>query len=511
MKMSRPFLFVLVMFSSVSAQADYRELMREFDAYTPPPAFGAKADVVQVPPGLPADSTYETELKRVRTAMAQWERSLTRPAPDTLFYQPAAHLLESLGPARQNSSIAARRMASGFTLEVLEVLVYLRNPAIMAAQKRLRASLAAFSQVAALDEILRRYTAFTEGLMTKVGPMKGKDPLRMKFPFPGVLSLKGEVVHQAARAAREDLEAVRRDAVTSARVTFWNLIYTRKAGKITAETLGLLKYLEAVATTRYEAGKTSFQDVIQIGIKRDILAEKLVTLKEKDRTLAARLLGLADLPPNLKVGHLGDQPPSKVYPALETLYAQALERRQELRRMRAVIGKMERMIEMAETMILPPFTLNLSLYEDEAVIKVGSGAVKPTFPVSTQASTGAGLPRMPWYGADDAYLRETRQKLLGLRAKLKSTENMTLTRVRQVWFELDRAEREESLFSRRIIQRSQAALDVSMRGYESGNVTFADLILAYTIWLDAKLTREKKRSEIGIARAELEKSVGAAL
>ncbi len=402
-------------------------------------------------------------------------------------------------------------MASGFTLEVLEALVYVRNPAIRAAQKLLRAALAAFGQVSALDEILHRYTAFTEGLMTKVGPMQGKDPLRMKFPFPGVLALKGEVVHQAARAAREDLEAVRRDAVTSARITFWNLRYTRKAGKITAETLGLLKYLEAVATIRYEAGKTSFQDVIQIRIKRDILAEKLVTLKEKGRTLTARLLGLVDLFPDLKVGRLDDPIPAKAYPALKTLYAQALERRQELRRMRAVIGKMERMIEMAETMILPPFTLNLSLYEDEAVIKVGSGAVKPTFPVSTQASTGAGLPKMPWYGADDAYLRATRQKLLALRAKLKSAENMTLTRVRQSWFELDRAEREESLFSRRIIPRSQAALDVSMRGYESGNVTFADLISAYTIWLDAKLTREKKRSQIGVARAELEKAVGVAL
>ena len=511
MKMSRPFLFILVLFSTVSAQAGYPELIREFEAYTPPPAFGAKADVVQVFPGPTADPTYDAEKKRVLAAMARWERSLTRPAPDTLFYQPAAHLLESLGPAQKDAGIAPRRMASGFTLEVLEALVYVRNPAIRAAQKLLRAALAAFGQVSALDEILHRYTAFTEGLMTKVGPMQGKDPLRMKFPFPGVLALKGEVVHQAARAAREDLEAVRRDAVTSARITFWNLRYTRKAGKITAETLGLLKYLEAVATIRYEAGKTSFQDVIQIRIKRDILAEKLVTLKEKGRTLTARLLGLVDLFPDLKVGRLDDPIPAKAYPALKTLYAQALERRQELRRMRAVIGKMERMIEMAETMILPPFTLNLSLYEDEAVIKVGSGAVKPTFPVSTQASTGAGLPKMPWYGADDAYLRATRQKLLALRAKLKSAENMTLTRVRQSWFELDRAEREESLFSRRIIPRSQAALDVSMRGYESGNVTFADLISAYTIWLDAKLTRERKRSQIGVARAELEKAVGVAL
>jgi outer membrane protein TolC len=166
---------------------------------------------------------------------------------------------------------------------------------------------------------------------------------------------------------------------------------------------------------------------------------------------------------------------------------------------------------MAETMILPPYTLNLSLYEDEAATTVGSAAKKERFPITSKVSKGAGLPKMPWYGAEDAYLRETRQKLSALTENLKEAEMITNTLVRNAWFELDRARRETSLYRDEVVKLSRSALDVSTRGYESGNVTFADVIDSYTIWLKANLTLERNRSDLGIAWAELEQVVGASL
>jgi outer membrane protein TolC len=166
------------------------------------------------------------------------------------------------------------------------------------------------------------------------------------------------------------------------------------------------------------------------------------------------------------------------------------------------------MIELAETLILPPYTLNLSVYEDEALNQVGSLATKETFPITTKASKGTGLPKMPWYGTNDAYLRQTRQRLLALKEDLKLEESRTSTLVRKAWFELDRAMREMSLYQKTVINLSQSALDVSTRGYESGNVTFADVISSYTIWLEARLTFERKRSDLGITWAELERILG---
>jgi outer membrane protein TolC len=159
-------------------------------------------------------------------------------------------------------------------------------------------------------------------------------------------------------------------------------------------------------------------------------------------------------------------------------------------------------------MIYPRFTLNLSLFQNEGTSQVGSMRMKEPFPTKTSASTGVGLPRNPWYGTNDAYLRETRQKLAALREDLKKTEDETYFKIREAWFRLDRAKRQEALYSERVVNLSQAALEVSTRAYETGNIAFSDVIESYTGWLNARLSQERERSNLGIARSELEEAVG---
>ena len=275
--------------------------------------------------------------------------------------------------------------------------------------------------------------------------------------------------------------------------------------------VNLLRYLEKVANSRYEAGKTSYQDVIKVRINRETLEEDLITLSERQRNLESEIRAMLNFTPRDPLGspRLIRHPDS--FPSLDTLYPIALDRRQELRRLRARIGKMERLIEMVETMILPPYTLNFSLYEDEAVTMVGTTAVKESFPTIIESFRGAGLPKTPWFGTEDAYLRETRQKLRALREDLKKAEVATNTMVRNAWFMLDRARRETALYRDEVVKLSRSALDVSTRGYESGNVSFADVIDSNTIWLKANLTLERNRSDLGIAWAELERVTGTQL
>jgi outer membrane protein TolC len=502
------FAFALALISSSLAHAGYDDLKKEFEEYQPPSYYMAR----QRPPldraGKAADSNFIDVKRRITDQKAQWERSLIPKRDKTSFFHPDPNLLEKYRPALSDNDVAAKVLKAGFSREALETLTMLRNPGIKAAENRFRAAIETFSQILNLDEILRQYTAFTAGVKTGVGPMKGKDTVKTKFPFPGVLSLKAQIVDQGVRAAREDLETARREAVVSARKTYWDLLFIHKAQGITKETLDLLNYLEAVARTRYEAGKTSFQDVVKVRIKRKTLEEDLITLHERQQNIELKIIELLNFSPGIQLGSPKDEDLPREIPSLNPLYNIALEKRQELRHIKAVLAKMESMIELAETLILPPYTLNLSLYEDEAVNQVGSFATKGTFPISTKASKGAGLPKMPWYGTNDAYLRQTRQRLLALREDLKQAEARTSTMVRKAWFELDRAKREMSLYQKTVINLSQSALDVSTRGYESGNVTFADVIDSYTIWLEARLTFERKRSDLGIAWAELERILG---
>jgi outer membrane protein TolC len=496
---------------ATQAHAGYRDMKQELETYSPPTYLYEKAQPTLGKEAVELDLDFAYEQQQIKKLKSRWEKSLTTEDNGYVFFRPDPELLKSMRPAATDSKAAAEALQGEFSIDILETLALLRNPTIRAAENQFRAAIESFSQVSNLDEILRQYTAFTEGIMTGVGPTKGKDSVEMKFPFPGVLALKGQVVDQEVKAARESLELTRREAITAARKTYWNLIFVRNAQEITEETIGLLRRLEAVATTRYEAGKTSFQDVIKVRIQRETLEEELITLQEKQRNFESKIREIVYLSPNTKLGSPVAFRIDKVILSLDTLYDHANAHRQELRRLRARVGKMERMIEMSETMILPPYTLNLSLYQDETINQGGSIATKDTFLTSTQVSRGAGLPKMPWYGIDDAYLRETRQKLEALREELKKAEVATADMVRNSWFELDRARREVSLYRKTVVKLSKAALDVSTRGYESGEVSFADVIASYTIWLNANLVLERKKSDFGVAWAELERILGITL
>ena len=500
-------LTLLLGLGATVAQADYRDLLAAFEQYRPPSHLFHPA--AQSPSQPPAENdAFEAEKQRLANLKASWQEEIQDLAAPTAFYHPDAQILSDLEAARTDTAAARGAVSQGFSVDVPEVLALLRSPAIRAADNRARASLEKFSQISAVDDVLRRYAAFTEGAMTGVGPMRGHGGVQRQFPFPGVLALKGRVVTQDVLAARERLEAARRDAVTAARKSHWRLWFLHQAVPITERTIGLLRELEQVSVTRYEAGRTSFQDVIKVRVQRELLDERLVTLREKLRTTHMEMREILHLPLDAPIGMPQVPVDEADVPDLASLYDTALAKRQEIKMLNARVGKMDALIEMAETMLLPALDMGLSLYKDHAVSQVGTQAGQSTFATRTTASAGAGLPKRPWFGFADAYLREMRQKRRAMQEELNRLQDATVALVRNRWFALDRARREKRLYQDTVVQLSEAALEVSTSGYESDKVAFADVIASYTLWLDTNLALADKRRAYGTSLAELEQAVG---
>ena len=505
-------ILLLTLICPQGSRAGYKDLVDEFDAYTPPDYIVSES---YLPEGSQdsiesESSSFEKDIKDIEKISDNWRRILTtNDGKMHLFYTPDAKQLKKYKKAVSDNKFVLSAIRGSFDLSTLETLAWIRNPAINSAQNKFAASIESFSQVENLDEILRQYSAFTASIKTGVGPMKGQDPVKNKFPFPGTVSIKGQIVQHETEAAWHNLEAVRRDIITDARKIYYDLVFNRKAQKITANTVELFEDLEAVATRRYEAGKTSFQDVVKIQINRNVLQEDLVTLKEKKHSIESRLTALLNIPLTETIGYPALFEMEKQMPRIESLYPVAKSRRQEIMIQQAQLNKMQDVLEMAETMVLPSFTLNYSTFENQAINTVGSSAEQPSFTTSTSATRGAGLPRNVWYGTNDAYIREIRQRVYAQKETLEKTVAGTLNQVRERWFDLDRAYREKMLYQNTVVSLSKSALDVSTSGYESGNVSFADVINSYDLWLSSNLTLEKKISEFQIAWARLEQAVGA--
>ena len=506
---------LLIALCPLASQAGYKDLVDEFNAYTPPDYIVSQKyapEGAQEPTKKSQPTSFEKELKRIKIMSADWRKALsTNDGKRPLFFTPNAALIKRYYGEASDSTIASNAIRGSLDLATLETLAWIRNPGIKSAENKFSASVESFSQVANLDEILRQYSAFTASIKTGVGPMKGQDPVKTKFPLPGMVSLKGQIVQQQTEAAWQSLEMVRRDVITTIRKTYWDLVFNRKAQKITADTVNLFEDLEAVATRRYEAGKTSFQDVVKIQVKTKVLQEDLITLKEKQRSIESKLIALLNIPPTKTIGYPAAVGTEKKTPQVESLYPVAKTRRQEILIKQAQLKKMQNVLEMAETMVLPSYTLNYSVFNNQAINNVGSSSKPDSFQTSLSASRGAGLPLNVWYGTNDAYVREIRQQVLALKESLAKTKAETVNQVRERWFELDRARREKKLYQDTVVSLSKSALDVSTSGYESGNVSFADVINSYDLWLSSHLMLEKKRSEHFIAWARLEQTIGAQL
>ncbi|MBU0484206.1 MAG: TolC family protein [Proteobacteria bacterium] len=504
--------YVIIAFCALSlptqTMAGYGKLRQELDNYQPSALYSSYEKEAATTSKKSSANIFRFSKMHGEPVTGQIPQEKRQDYEADPFYQPDPQKLIALMPAAKDSTLAGQILAKELNLEDLELLTFLRNPSIKAAENRLTGSIENFSQIENLDAILAQYTAFTEALMNGVGPMKTGQPAKTTFPFPAITALKGEVVTQEVLLKYNDLEIARRSALTSARRVYWNLVFNRQAQEITTTMLTLLRRLESVATIRYEGGMTGFQDVIQIRINKEKESENLNTLRQMQINLAAQIIELTNLSPDQTIAEPISKTAGHEIPEISNLYKLADRHNQELAKARARITKMEKMIEMAETMILPSFTLNLSRYQDSAITQTGSGAMAEPFAITTQTTMGAGLPKSAWFGKNDSYLNQTRQELAAARHDLEKTQAMVKRKIREAWFKLDQANREKILYGGSIVGLSQAALDVSTNGYESGKVAFADVISSYTNWLTNNLTHEKKRAELGIANAELTEAIG---
>ncbi|WP_457551460.1 TolC family protein [Desulfobacula sp.] len=506
------FLIVLAVIVSIMSplSADYIKMNEDLENYTAPEYFNdsLKFKTEGNKPDMTAGKNLPDVLAAIETMKLAFEKKIGKDRDIRFLSTVDSNLFSRLEKISQDNEAVRKKISQRLVLDEIEILAGLRNPAILSAQKKARAEIESFNQVMNLDETLKQYTAFTKGINPKAGPLEMKTSIKQAYPFPGLTSLKGRIISQQVAMAVEKMNIVGKNVITQTRKAYWDIVFIEQSIAVTAETIDAFNRLKNVATILYKSGRTSFQDIIKINIKIEVLKENLVTLSSKKKNIEARLNELLDLPAGTKMGAVVLKSSFKKIPVPENLYLKARGNRQELKVIRHQINKIQNMIEMAESMIQEPFTLGFSNYENEAVNTVGTGAEKSSFPEKTMASMKNNTPLKPWYGVDDPWLSQTKQTLLSLKQNLVKQENATDRMVREAWFLVDKNRRELDLYKNRILALSKSALDVTTREYESGSIPFSQAIDSYTYWLKVKLNIVKKQTDLGSSIANLEKMIG---
>ena len=499
---------LLLLFTANLGYCNYKELAAEWDNWSPP-AYSDNGAVKQHQESEDGQHHKGKSLGQAHPSQSGhqiWNANVSGLLNQGLFIQPAANL-EQQAPWTIDS--AQNEIQAGLSPQAIERISLARNPKILAAKAAFQAELEGFGQVADLDAVLSRYATFTQGIMTGVGPMNQGGGISKNFPFPGQNSLKTRVIVENAAVAALDYHIKVKETVTSIKKAYWDLALIHEKLNILGETLRLYEHLHDTASTMYETGKTSYQDVIQISIKTKILNNQIITLKQDKKAAQIKMLSLLDLPDSSRVGRPAAGSPKLNLPKAELLIDQALAKRQEILKMDHAIKKMELMIEMSEEMALPSRDMGLSNNDMDLINTTGTWAKTAAFAdQGPSASMGAGKPKNPWYGTTASWLSQTRKKLAALRHQRQNLVLETRSTVQSGWVRLDNAVRTFRLYADEIVDMSSSALDVSTKEYESGRISFAQTAAAYDSWLNARLSRANAAKDAGVFRSDLEKTVG---
>jgi hypothetical protein len=398
-----------------------------------------------------------------------------------------------------------RLLHEDYALETVLTVALRTNPDIRKAYTSARASIEKYDQVSNLDEILNQYSVFTKNLDIRLGKPLHNKPLILNFPFPGMLSLKGNIVDREVLISRLRLERTVEDLITRVKEAYYETAYLDHAIQITEETLELLKRLREVVNTVYTTGKSTLNDVVKIQIEIDRIENDLVEFEEKRKTMQVRLNKLLNISEDFVPEKIEDLRPVFLDYVKEDLLKDGEEGRTEIKTLVADLEKMQLLIEMAEKRFYPDFTLGTSLFQNRLIKQVGTGAELPAFPERPMV-------RGPnWFGSNDAYIRETKIKYQAFKNQIKELKNRTVDDINQAVYRYENADRLKDLFESKLVPKSRLTVDITETMYITGKVDFLDLINSQQLFLSYSLSLKKAIKDMNVEAAKIERLVGSTI
>ncbi len=391
----------------------------------------------------------------------------------------------------------------GLNIEILVSVAFERNQTLKAAKKEWESKLEAYSQVVQLEDILNQFSSFIRDVDTKTGPMLHQFSVKKRFPFPGAMALKGDIVERDVRIAKEKYNISLRDLISNIKQTFYDWIFVLEEIRITKENIALLKKLESVAAIHFRGGKGGYSNVIKAQVNLSKINDDLTTLREKEKVRKVKILQYLDLPFNAGLGKPLEIKRDFIALSVERLFNAALKNQQELKLIHEEIEKTALAIELAEKKTYPDLSLGFAYFENRNGDRVGTGKTKEAF-----AEEKPLMKTRYWFGEEDAYIREARLKYQALLNRHESHKNKIQYSIRKYYFMLDKAKREILLYEKSLLALAKQALDVAVSEYQTGKTDFLNLLDAQTTLLKFQLNHQKAIKDYGQVLAMLEQVIG---
>ena len=380
------------------------------------------------------------------------------------------------------------------------------NPAIQAAAFDLDAARYRVPQVTSLEDPMleaKGYPFFPNVPQTAAGRVTGGLGVSQKVPWPGKLGLQGEIACQDARVAEAQLAATRLEVTEQVKRAYYEIYYVERAIAITEDNRKVLDELARIAEVQYRVKKVSQQDVLRAQVELANVDADLIRLRQELPSSQARLARLLHVSPNTDVRAEQQIAEADLALELDRLYEVAVGARPELQAQLHTVVREQRTIDLAQLQYFPDVTFGVDWME-----MTKHKALAPTADGLDDVGLNLSLNIPIYYRRLGAAVREAEARSVAAARRYDSERDQTLEMVKDLFVQAQSQRELIRLFSETILPRAQQTLQVSMAGYQTGQVDFLQLLNNWQEVLKVQLMLERQRSQFQQTLSSLQRVVG---
>jgi outer membrane protein TolC len=373
------------------------------------------------------------------------------------FAVPGSHAQEPQSPAAQEVTKLTDLLAEAERV----------HPAIKAEAQMVESKKARISQAKALPD-----PTVTVGWMGNITPFSEQhlDPSSYRnisamqdVPYPGKLTLRGQIAQKDVEAEKWNLEAARRQVraeVKSAYFELWSVdqeIATKQRNK------DLLDKLARIAEEKYKVGKGLQQDVLRAQLEVSRILQTLTILNQRQRSKVARLNTLLLRQPDAAIGTLAAVDKSPLNYSLDELIEQGVENSPDIRRQEQLIEQSQYAVNLARKEYYPDFRVGYDYWQRTDLMDMHGFNFTVNVPIFYKKKQREGVNE-----ANFAH-ESAKQGREAIRTEL-------LFQVEDQFLRAKASDELLTLYTRALVPQSSLALESSLAAYQTGTLDFESLI-----------------------------------
>jgi outer membrane protein TolC len=373
-------------------------------------------------------------------------------------------ILFSGGLARAQDSGPLSRKTLALPVLIQEVLA--RNPEIVAARKQWEAATNRIAQARSLEDPTLSVQLWNLPQTFNVTQAQNSIfGLSQSFPFPGKLTLKGEVASRSAEMTEQALRAKERDLVARLKQAYYDLFLAQKALQIHRQQVDLLGQFVEIANARFRTGRGSQADVLKAQVELTLLHQHLSVLDQQRETAEAMLNTLLDRDPASPLGTAQEPPQAPIGKTIDDLHQLALNTRPELRAAELAVQRNEQSHTLAQRQYYPDFNVAFQRFQNFQANDGFGAYVAMSIPFAFWTK--------PKY---DAGVQEAASAVAAARAERHTLENLTRFQIKDLLAKLRTTDQMATLYRTTILPQAEQGLESARAGYRAGKAGFLDLI-----------------------------------